>query len=321
MKNIFKNIDEKETIDTAFQRFIDTKTANGLRPKTIKSYDSLTKDFRAYCEDNSIQTIDSINKQTLERYKTHLLSTQDNATTRNSYLTNTRCFLYFLMEDGEISTFKIKLFPEAARLEVSTYSDEELKKLLKKPKNNDFIDMRGHAMVAFLASTGVRRATLQHVLVKDVDFATNNIILRHVKRNNSYTTQQIPLPADLKQILRKYITTCKLDTLKVKERYLFPSCEGTKLHEDSINKLLNKYCKHKGVEFRGAHEFRRTYATKANKIIKDTRKLQRLMLIADERVLKRYVSEDYEAIHEIGTQLNLINSLTPSRQLLHKEAI
>lgn len=314
-------MESQTTIETAFQRFIDTKVSEGREEATIKSYKSLTKDFLAYCEDNKIKTVDSIDKQAIERYKTHLLNTQENANTRNSYLRNVKCFIYFLMEDEEISTFKIKLFPEAPRLEVSTYSDDELKKLLKKPKS-DFIDTRGHAMVAFLSATGVRRATLQHVLVKDVDFISNNIILRKVKRNNQYTTQQIPLPNDLKQILRKYITTFKLDTLQTSgERYLFPSAEGTKLHVDSINKILRKYCNRREVEYRGNHEFRRTYATKVNKIVKDTRKLQRLMMIADERVLNRYVSEDYEAIHEIGTQLNLINNLTPTRQLLHKEAI
>ena len=70
-----------------------------------------------------------------------------------------------------------------------------------------------------------------------------------------------------------------------------------------------------GVEFRGCHEFRRTYATKTYAALGDIEQTRTLMMISDSRVLRRYVNTDMEQLKESVQKLNFATQIKAPRPL------
>lgn len=64
-----------------------------------------------------------------------------------------------------------------------TYSDEELKKLLKKPdmRKCSFSDYRSWVIINLLVNNGIRSSTVRNIKNKDADLENLVIYLRHTK--------------------------------------------------------------------------------------------------------------------------------------------
>ena len=90
--------------------------------------------------------------------------------TVQSYMRGVRCFCYYLMEEGYLQRFKIKL-PKADKRIKETYTDTELKKLLKKPnvKTCEFNEYKTWVFSNYLLATGNRISTVLSLQIKDLD--------------------------------------------------------------------------------------------------------------------------------------------------------
>ena len=131
-----------------------------------------------------------------------------------------------------------------------------------------FCEDKGYTDVSEINKDLVEKYKL-HLLDKDISAETRNtylrtlkaftsylfeedvLILRHIKRNNVFKIQQIPLNPNLKVALRKYLKRTRLVEQGVK--YLFPNVEGNMLHPDSISKKMYKICEVSGVKPRACH--------------------------------------------------------------------
>ena len=74
------------------------------------------------------------------------------------------------MEEGYLQRFKIKL-PKADKRIKETYTDTELKKLLKKPnvKTCEFNEYKTWVFSNYLLATGNRISTVLSLQIKDLD--------------------------------------------------------------------------------------------------------------------------------------------------------
>lgn len=194
-------------------------------------------------------------------------------------------FVSYLVSAEELDDFKIPNFPIASKTSVSTYSDEEIKQLLSCPwsKSKDFSEQRDYVMMLTLFLTGARRSTVRAMRIDDVNFEDELLTLRHIKRDTTFQIRQVPLNSDLKTAISKYL---RKTGLCGQSEYLFPNVEGGLLHVDTINKRMEKLFTAAGVEFRGCHEFRRTYATKTYAALGDIEQTRKLMMISDPRPLR-----------------------------------
>lgn len=317
MKRKIRDIEEcGVSINNAFDNFITSKKSEGRRDATIRSYKGSIKDFMKFCEDKGYTDVSEINKDLVEKYKLHLLDKDISAETRNTYLRTLKAFTSYLFEEENLIPFKIKLFQAPVKEEVSVYSDEEIKKLLncRYKTSKSFSEVRDYYLMLTFLLTGVRRGTLVNMLIEDVRFDEDVLILRHIKRNNVFKIQQIPLNPDLKVALRKYLKRTRLVEHGVK--YLFPNVEGNMLHPDSISKKMYKICEASGVKPRACHEYRRTFATKSYNTLEDTEKTRKLMMISDTRVLKRYINEDMDMLKESAEKLNFVTQILAPRPLV-----
>ena len=137
-----------------------------------------------------------------------------------------------------------------------TYTDEELKLLLKKPdKKADFCEYRNWVIINFLLNSGCRSATVRNIQIRDVLLENNQIMSRH---NKNGKVQVIPLCEVMVSVLRSYMAI-----RGGKEAdYLFCTEHGKMLSENALKLAIIKYNERRGVHKTSIHLFRHTFARK-----------------------------------------------------------
>ena len=137
-----------------------------------------------------------------------------------------------------------------------TYSDEELERLLKKPKSNcDFTEYRNWVMVNFLMNCGCRASTIRNIQNGDVDLSARQIIFRHTKNGKP---QVVPLCSLMASILKDYMKVRRGKT----DEYLFCNQYGEMLSQNALRLAIARYNQSRGVEKTSTHLFRHTFARK-----------------------------------------------------------
>lgn len=187
----------------AFADFLEKCRAKNLSEKTLNIYTVHFKFFREYLSDPDKKASD-ITEDTLEGFILYLQNRGCNDITVQSYMRGVRCFCYYLMEEGYLQRFKIKL-PKADKRIKETYTDTELKKLLKKPnvKTCEFNEYKTWVFSNYLLATGNRISTVLSLQIKDLDFENETIQLNKCKNRKA---QIVPMASSLKVILKEYLT-------------------------------------------------------------------------------------------------------------------
>ena len=106
------------------------------------------------------------------------------------------------MSEGYMQQFKIRLQKEQETVK-ETYSDAQLRILIREPiKQASFVEWRCWAMVCWFLATGNRAETACSIKMKDLDFSANEI---HINKTKTNKAMILPMSAELRQVLRKYI--------------------------------------------------------------------------------------------------------------------
>ena len=173
-----------------------------------------------------------------------------------TYSRDLKTVMYFFMEQGWLERYKIKL-TKTDKQPIETYTDEDLRKLLKKPnlKQCSFTEYKAWVIVNFLLSTGVRQNSLANIKIKDIDF-NNKVVYVNITKNRKPLI--VPLNDDIIQILKEYLRYRNGE----REDYLFCNIFGKKLVRSTLYHSLWQYNKDRGVETTGLHRFRHTFAKK-----------------------------------------------------------
>ncbi len=242
-----------ENTDEIFERFIFHKKANGLAEKTLESYNS---QFKAISKHLDIKRpIEEITKTDLENM---IISMRDYGLSPNTIRSYTRILKVFLTWcNGEgLTDLNIKKYKAEETIK-ETYTDEELKILLKKPnvKKCTFGEYRSWVIVNFLINSGSRAGTIRNILIKDIDFENHVIYARHTKNKKALI---IPLCSEIIMILKDYLRIRKGEM----NDYLFCSINGNQLSENALRKSIEVYNHGRGLEKTSIHLFRHTFARK-----------------------------------------------------------
>ena len=241
------------TVAETFHDFLVGKKAAGVSEKTLLTYE---QHFSAVSKHLSPDTpMDALNKAKLEDMIASMRDAGLAANSIKSYTQTLKSFLSWCNEAG-ITRLNIQLYKAEETIK-ETYSDEELKKLLKKPnmKKCTFAEYRNWVIINLLLNNGCRAATIRNIQIKDVDNENKVIYLRHTKNKRA---QVIPLCEALCGILREY--------MRVRggggDEYLFPNENGVQLTENGLRCTISKYNRRRGVEKTSIHLFRHTFAKK-----------------------------------------------------------
>ena len=241
------------TVAETFHDFLVGKKAAGVSEKTLLTYG---QHFSAVSKHLSPDTpMDALNKADLEDMISSMRDAGLAANSIKSYTRTLKSFLSWCNEAG-ITRLNIQLYKAEETIK-ETYSDEELKKLLKKPnmKKCTFAEYRNWVIINLLLNNGCRAATIRNIQIKDVDIENKVIYLRHTKNKRA---QVIPLCEALCGILREYMRVRGGDG----DEYLFPNENGVQLTENCLRCTISKYNRRHGVEKTSIHLFRHTFAKK-----------------------------------------------------------
>ena len=253
MKKLKMKASKSITFEEGCNKYLEYCRQRNLRQGTINHYrQSYVQFFKFFDPDTPIEEID---EDAYKRYVLHLRSTLDNDVSINSYLRDFITTMHFLMNDGLIPYFKMQSI-KVDKNPIETYSEEELKLLLKKPnvKKCSFTEYQCWVMTNFLFSTAVRQRSLMNIKVKDIDF-DNNVVYVNVTKNRKPLI--VPLNRTMVNILTEYL---KYRQHKSNEDYLFCNVFGQQLIKSTCYHKLYEYNKKRGVKTTGIHRYRHTFA-------------------------------------------------------------
>lgn len=211
------------TFEQGCNEYLDDCRARNLRDGTINHYKSSLQQIYKYIDAD--MSIEDITIKTFNNYVIAMGKREDvNSTTVYSYSRDLRTFLYFFMKQEYIPNFKITL-SKADKQPIETYSDADLKKMLKKPnlKQCTFQEYKSWVTISFILSTGVRQRSLINIKIKDIDF-DNEMVNINVTKNGKPLI--IPLNREIVKILKEYLKHRNHDS---EDDYLFCNTFGRQL--------------------------------------------------------------------------------------------
>jgi len=280
-KKIVLEAKDNMTIQDGVDEFIRHCKIRNYSIKTVENYTVTARRFGRFLSlDNPISELQ------IENVNSYILSMQSESLSEYSVMTNIknlRTIFYFFMMKGWLAEFKIKL-PKAEKKLKETYSDGELKRLLKKPdlKKCVFSEYRNWVMVNFFIGTGIRLNSLVNIKILDLDFDNEVVKLTKTKSRKQVF---LPITGTLLEVLKEYLRLRNGED----GDYLFCSQYGEKLTPDGMQSIIQKYNHSRGVEKSSIHLFRHSFAQRYLLSGGDIFRLQKLMCHNDIRSTKEYL--------------------------------
>lgn len=207
---------------------------------SILEADDLIDDFRSYIEEFD----------------------QSSEITANYYIRHLKAIINYFADQDIIDGRKI-VIKEVKPTVKDVYTDDELRKLLRRPKDEeDFIECRNWTIINMFLGTGCRVSTLTALRVGDIDF-DNNLIVMNKQKNGTPNIVQLQ-QANLAPALREYIYAWRSgeDGQPLLNAQLFCRMDGNETTVDAIKKAIAAYNISRGVEKTSCHLFRHTFAKK-----------------------------------------------------------
>lgn len=299
-KKISCQIENSITFKEGVEEYlVDCKQRN-LRENTLRhyreSYKSITRiiDEDMYIRDLNINSVGEFVVNCKEKFKI-------NDQTLHTYTRDIKTWMYYWMRQEYIPTFKITL-PKVDKKNIEPYTDEELKKLLKKPnlKTCRFGEYRNWVLVNFILSTGLRLNSFVNVKVKDIDF-DNEVVFVNMTKNRKPLI--IPLNNIIIKILKEYLRIRKPDT---ENDFLFCNDFGIQLNKATINGSLNSYNRKRGVTKTGIHRYRHTFAKKWIMNGGNVVTLQKILGHSNLQITENYINL---LVQDLKVEMNKYNPL------------
>ena len=170
---------------------------------------------------------------------------------------------------------------------VTTFTDDEVKRLLKSCDQRTWLGSRNHAFVSVLARTGVRASEACHLEVHHYDPQAATLLILHGKGG---TSRSVGVPQDTAASLGSWLLLWQPDGP------LFPSERGERLTVNGLQSMLRALSRRSGVADVHCHRFRHHFAVSFLRAGGDVWTLSRLLGHADigttQKYLRAWTSED-----------------------------
>lgn len=276
-------IADNKTFSQGCEEYLDNCKARNLREGTLKHYKDSSRQIMKYVDGDML--IKDMSHKTVDQFVKEMRANPEiNDMSLFTYSRDLKTLMYFFMKCGYLRNFKIQL-AKADKQPIETYTDAELRELLKKPnlKHCSFTEYKSWVIVNFLLSTGVRQNSLANIKIKDVDFE-NSIVHINVTKNRK--PLMIPLNHDIVKILQEYLRYRGGE----KEDYLFCNAFGKQLVKSTLYHQMYEYNKSRGVEKTGLHRFRHTFAKKWVMMGGNVVTLQKILSHSSLQITQNYLN-------------------------------
>ena len=284
-KRISFNTSKKEiTVKQAYDLFRIAQNEKGNSIPTIKFYDRAYKKLALVTEDGT-QPITTIVETGFQNKFIESLG-DVNQQTVNAYLRGYRAFGNYCKENNYIPSFSCPI-KEIEPPVKNVYTTTELKRLIKKPSIENFVEFRSYVIILLLLSTGARSNTILNIRISDVDLEEGYINYNTTKANK---VVRIGLSKKTKRDLAEYIKYWRTDNGTDPNDYLFCSVYGEQLSRCTLCTSIAKYNRNRGVEKTSLHLFRHTFAKNWITSGGDLITLAKVLTHSELEMVKRYAN-------------------------------
>jgi len=298
---------EGKTLDAGYDEFVHYCKARNLSEATIKHYDESMRIVYKFMDYKTL--ISSLSEHTVQDFVIFCKRDmgQKDITT-NTNLRSLKTILYYFMRLGYMDSFKISEI-RVTKEPIETYSDAELRILLKKPdmKKASFVELRNWTITNFIMGTAIRLKSLANIKIKDIDFENELITLTHTKNRRG---QIVPISHTLKAVLVEYTSYRGGED----EDYLFSTAYGGKMKENALTGSMALYNKRRGVMKTGVHRLRHTFAR--NWILNggDVFRLQKILGHSSMDIVRNYVNMFSDDVQRDFNTFNPLENITEQQK-------
>ena len=293
-------------LKNVIEEFLIEQQIRGNSKATILFYKrclGFFADFNEY----SKRLISSFTVADCRKYYLYLCDKNITTTTIQTYIRALRVFLSWCYSQGYIDIDISKKFrlPKAKRKTIDVLTDEEIQRLFKKLKGNDFYSLRNYCIVALMLDSGLRLNEVV-TLEKNKVHIVEGYLIVNGKGNKE---RIVPLGLHSKKALLRYISVLPNSYAQTP---FFVKDNLTPLKQSTIKQLFRRLKIQCDIPRLRPHLLRHTFATRYLENGGDIYSLQIILGHTSLEMVKKYV--------HLTNSKNAVNSFvySPLDKVLNK---
>jgi site-specific recombinase XerD len=286
-------LSQQDYLPILVDSFLIDRRSQGLSPETIELYTKKLQYFLKYCERQALTQVSQITPDFIRRYLLELSETH-NPGGVHACFRPLRTMLYWIeeeeiMPEGWKNPIRKVKAPKLPTDPIEPIQIEEIHELLKTCQNN-YSGVRDKAMMLGLLDTGARAKEFLNINMEDVDMASGAVMIRQGKGRKP---RMVFLGRKTIRAIRRY-----LRYRKDNHPALWVSIHGERMTYAALRCLLRRRAEQIGMKsIPTPHDFRRAFALVMLRNGVDIFALQKLMGHSDLQILRRYLAQTDQDIH------------------------
>lgn len=271
------------TMRYAYDEFFQEKRAQNLAPATLSTYTLHINNFLDH-DDLWEYSTREVDKTIYQQWIENLREDEDKKdVTVTSYARTVRAFLYWIQDKHYMDTYSLEL-PKYQKTIKVCYTDEELSRLLERPKTCREVEYQAWVFINFICATGMRLSSALAIRVADISREEQLVYVQQTKNKKA---QVFFLSDELLLILKRYISQFNLGS----EDWLFCSASKKKLAKRTMQGYVSEYNRKRNVEKTSIHLMRHTFAKNYYIETKDIYTLSKILGHSSIAVTEKYLTD------------------------------
>ena len=299
------NASDNMTLVELINEHLSDCESRGLSKYTLKSYTDNARIILQYL-DETIK-ITSITNHTISQLIREIQSTGVKPSTVNNRIRYLKALFNYAYDNDYMPKLRIKAVKMTYENK-NPLNEQEVKKLLRKPTGDDYVEYRQWVIVSLILATGIRTRNVIESRVSDLDLSANILTLRDTKGRRQ---QKIYLSASIRGVLKEWlrITNIKGDMA------LFPTIYGKPMNRYTYREAFDKYVARRGVDCT-THQLRHTFTKQLVMNNVNPFVIKELLGHQDISVTQKYVKMFSDELQEQVNQLDTLSQFNSKKMTI-----